>query len=415
MKPEAIITNDAVVAAILFALLIFIFQLAKSSNKLIQGFFKIFPPILLCYFLPGVLNTFGLISGESSGVYPFVSKYLLPACLLLFTLSLDVEMLKKLGLKALLVFLAGTLGVIIGGPLAVKIVSSFKPEIFYTGTENEVWRGLGTIAGSWIGGGANQTALKEILQPSAYVFSQCVAVDVLVAETWLAVLLIGVVNNHKINKWLGADSAVVEEMKEKISALKDQKERIPTFDDYLKLTAVAFVFTGISYFLADMISPFIKENYPYLEKFSLTSNFFWVVFFITIFGVLASRTKLRELEYVGALKIGTLFLYILVASIGMQMDLSAVADNKWLFLVGLIWISIHVIFVVLASKLLKAPFFMLAVGSQANIGGAASASVVAGAFHPALVPIGVIFAVLGYAIGTYGGYLTALLMHWVLS
>ncbi|MCP9748120.1 DUF819 domain-containing protein [Lacihabitans sp. CS3-21] len=415
MKPEAIITNDAVVAAILFALLIFIFQLAKSSNKLIEGFFKIFPPILLCYFLPGVLNTFGLISGESSGVYPFVSKYLLPACLLLFTLSLDVEMLKKLGLKALLVFLAGTLGVIIGGPLAVKIVSSFKPEIFYTGTENEVWRGLGTIAGSWIGGGANQTALKEILQPSAYVFSQCVAVDVLVAETWLAVLLIGVVNNHKINKWLGADSAVVEEMKEKISALKDQKERIPTFDDYLKLTAVAFVFTGISYFLADMISPFIKENYPYLEKFSLTSNFFWVVFFITIFGVLVSRTKLRELEYVGASKIGTLFLYILVASIGMQMDLSAVADNKWLFLVGLIWISIHVIFVVLASKLLKAPFFMLAVGSQANIGGAASASVVAGAFHPALVPIGVIFAVLGYAIGTYGGYLTALLMHWVLS
>jgi uncharacterized membrane protein len=415
MKPEAIITNDAVVAAILFALLIFIFQLAKSSNKLIQGFFKIFPPILLCYFLPGVLNTFGLISGESSGVYPFVSKYLLPACLLLFTLSLDVEMLKKLGLKALLVFLAGTLGVIIGGPLAVKIVSSFKPEIFYMGTENEVWRGLGTIAGSWIGGGANQTALKEILQPSAYVFSQCVAVDVLVAETWLAVLLIGVVNNHKINKWLGADSAVVEEMKEKISALKDQKERIPTFDDYLKLTAVAFVFTGISYFLADIISPFIKENYPYLEKFSLTSNFFWVVFFITIFGVLASRTKLRELEYVGASKIGTLFLYILVASIGMQMDLSAVADNKWLFLVGLIWISIHVIFVVLASKLLKAPFFMLAVGSQANIGGAASASVVAGAFHPALVPIGVIFAVLGYAIGTYGGYLTALLMHWVLS
>jgi len=99
----------------------------------------------------------------------------------------------------------------------------------------------------------------------------------------------------------------------------------------------------------------------------------------------------------------------------MQMDLSAVADNTWLFLVGLIWISIHVFCVVLASKLLKAPFFMLAVGSQANIGGAASASVVAGAFHPSLVPIGVIFAVLGYAIGTYGGYLTALLMHWVLS
>ena len=204
MKPEPLITNDAVVAAILFAILLFVFEMAKSRNKLIQSFFKFFPPILLCYFLPGLFNTFGLISGQSSGIYPFVSKFLLPACLLLFTLSLDIDMLKKLGLKSLLVFLAGTFGVIIGGPIAVKIVSSFKPEVFYMGTENEVWRGLGTIAGSWIGGGANQTALKEILQPSPYVFSQCVAVDVILAETWLALLLVGVVNNTRINKWLGA-------------------------------------------------------------------------------------------------------------------------------------------------------------------------------------------------------------------
>lgn len=415
MDIKPLITNDAVVVAILFALLYLIFSAAKSPNKIIQGFFKIFPPILLCYFLPGVFNTLGWISGQQSGVYPFVSKYLLPACLLLFTLSLDLEMIKKLGVKALLVFIAGTLGVIIGGPVAVKIVSMFKPEIFYMGTENEVWRGLGTIAGSWIGGGANQTALKEILQPSPYVFSQCVAVDVLVAEAWLAVLLIGVVNNHKINKWLGSDNQIVDEMRGKIAELQGKRERIPSFEDYIKLLAVAFVFTGMAYFLADIISPFIKENYPSLEKFSLTSNFFWVVFFTTIFGVIISRTKLRELEYAGASKIGSVFLYLLVAAIGMQMDLAAIADNKWLFLVGIIWILVHVLFVVLASKILKVPFFMLAVGSQANIGGVASASVVAGAFHPSLVPIGVIFAVLGYAVGTYGGYLTAMLMHWVLS
>ena len=415
MSPEPIFKNDAVVVAILFAILFLVFQLGKSQNRLLKGLFRVFPPILLCYFLPGVFNTLGWISGETSGVYPFVSKYLLPACLLLFTLSLDIEMLKKLGWKALLVFLAGTLGVIVGGPLAVKIVSSLKPEVFHTGTENEVWRGLGTIAGSWIGGGANQTALKEILQPRDYVFSQCVAVDVLIAETWLAMLLVGVVNNQRLNNWLGADSSVVEDMKSKISELKGKKEKIPTFDDYLSLAVVAFGFTGLAYFLADLISPFVKQNYPDLERFSLTSNFFWVVFFITVFGVGASRTKLRELEYACASKIGTLFLYILVASIGMQMDLSAVADNTWLFLVGLIWIVVHIIFVVAAGKLLRAPYFMLAVGSQANIGGAASASVVAGAFHPSLVPIGVIFAVLGYAIGTYGGYLTALLMYWVLS
>ncbi|MCP9768705.1 DUF819 family protein [Lacihabitans sp. LS3-19] len=415
MKPEALITNDAVVTAILFALLLFIFELSKSHNSFLKSFFKIFPAILLCYFLPGILNTLGIISGENSGVYPFVSKYLLPACLFLFTLSLDIEMLKKLGVKALIVFLAGTFGVIIGGPLAVLIVNFIHPETFQFGPPNEVWRGLGTIAGSWIGGGANQTALKEILQPSAYVFSQSVAVDVLVAESLLAILLVGVANAAKMDKWLKADGQIVEEMKQKVANLSYGQQRIPEFHDYLKMISVAFIFTGIAYFLSDIITPFVKQNYPDLNRFSLTSSFFWVVFFITIFGIIASKTRLRNLETVGASKIGSLFLYFLVASIGMQMDLLAIAENKWLFLVGIIWILIHISFVVLVSKILRTPFFILAVGSQANIGGAASASVVAGAFHPSLVPIGVVFSVLGYAVGTYGGYLTALLMQWVLS
>ncbi len=406
MDKEVLFTNDAVVAGILFFILLAVFKAARYPYPILQKFFTFFPPILLCYFLPGLLNTLGVFSGENSQVYPFVSKYLLPATLFLFTISLDIDMLKKLGWKALVVFLSGTLGVIIGGPLAVKIVYMIKPEVFMMGTENEVWKGLGTIAGSWIGGGANQTALKEILQPSAYVFSQTVAVDVLVAEAWLAVLLIGVANAPKVNKWLNADASIVEDMKSKVAELAKQNDKIPSYYDFLKIFGISMVFVGISYFLADLVTPWVKTNHPEWSKFSLTSTFFWVVFLITVFGIVSSRTKVKELEYAGASKIASLMLYLLVASIGMQMDLLAIADNLWLFLVGI---------VVLASKLLKAPYFMLAVGSQANIGGAASASVVAGAFHPTLVPIGVIFAVLGYAIGTYGGYLTALLMHWVLS
>lgn len=415
MDKEVLITNDAVVAGILFFILLAVFKAARYPYPILQKFFTFFPPILLCYFLPGLLNTLGVFSGENSQVYPFVSKYLLPATLFLFTISLDIDMLKKLGWKALVVFLSGTLGVIIGGPLAVKIVYMIKPEVFMMGTENEVWKGLGTIAGSWIGGGANQTALKEILQPSAYVFSQTVAVDVLVAEAWLAVLLIGVANAPKVNKWLNADASIVEDMKSKVADLAKQNDKIPSYYDFLKIFGISIIFTGLSYFLADLITPWVKTNHPEWSKFSLTSTFFWVVFLITVFGIVSSRTKVRELEHAGASKIASLMLYLLVASIGMQMDLLAIADNMWLFLVGIIWIVVHVIFVVLASKILKAPYFMLAVGSQANIGGAASASVVAGAFHPTLVPIGVIFAVLGYAIGTYGGYLTAILMHWVLS
>ncbi len=415
MLENVLITNDAIVVGILFLILILIFKATESKNKFAKAFFKIIPPILLCYFVPGVLNTFNLFSGKESGIYPFVSKYLLPVCLFLFTLSLDIEILKKFGWKAILVFLSGTLGIIIGGPLAVKIVFILNPQVFEATGEHALWKGLGTIAGSWIGGGANQTALKEILKPSNYVFSQMVAVDVLIAETWLAVLLVGVGYSQRLDSWLKADSKMITEMQQKIMISNKENERIPAFIDYLTIFGLGFVVTGIAYFFSDIITPFIKAYYPNLEKFSLTSSFFWVITIITILGIVLSRTSFRKLEHVGASKIGSLLLYLLVAAIGMQMDLLAIADNPWLFLIGIIWILVHIVIMTITSKILKVPYFLFAVGSQANIGGAASASVVAGAFHPSLVPIGVIFAVLGYAIGTYGGYLTAMLMKWVLT
>ena len=415
MLENVLITNDAIIVGILFLILILIFKASESKNKFAITFFKIIPPILLCYFVPGVLNTFNLFSGKESGIYPFVSKYLLPVCLFLFTLSLDIKILKKFGWKAILVFLSGTVGIIIGGPLAVKIVFILNPEVFEATGENALWRGLGTIAGSWIGGGANQTALKEILKPSNYVFSQMVAVDVLIAETWLAILLVGVGYSQRLDSWLKADSKMITDMQQKIMISNQENERTPVFNDYLTIFGLGFVVTGIAYFFSDIITPFIKTNYPNLEKFSLTSSFFWVITIITILGIVLSRTSFRKLEHVGASKIGSLLLYLLVAAIGMQMDLLAIAENPWLFLIGILWILVHIVMMIITSKILKVPYFLFAVGSQANIGGAASASVVAGAFHPTLVPIGVIFAVLGYAIGTYGGYLTAMLMKWVLT
>jgi uncharacterized membrane protein len=389
------------------ALLFLIFYTSKNGGKYWQGFYKFFPPILLCYFIPGTLNSMGIISGESSQIYPVVSRFLLPPCLLLFTLSLDIQMLKKLGLKALLVFLAGTLGVVIGGPVAVLIVKAIHPDSINA----ETWKGLSTIAGSWIGGGANQTALKEVFQPSGELFSQSVAVDILVAESWLAILLLGVANKDKLNRFFGGGADLIEEIKQKLSKEAEAKTKTPVFEDYLKILAVGFGGTALAYLCSDAITPFIETNYPELSKFSLTSGFFWVVVFVTFIGILLSQTSVREIEYVGASKIATVFLYILIASIGMQMDLVAIRDNPYLFLVGFIWILIHALFVVVAGKLLKVPYFFVAVGSQANVGGAASASVVAAAYHPVLISVGVILSVLGYAVGTYAGFATAQLLR----
>jgi uncharacterized membrane protein len=143
---------------------------------------------------------------------------------------------------------------------------------------------------------------------------------------------------------------------------------------------------------------------------SIISGFFWLVVIATTYGLLISFTRFRKLEGVGASKWGSVFIYLLVATIGMQMDLKAVLENMGLFTIGLIWIFIHAALLFIVAKLIRAPFFFLAVGSQANIGGAASAPVVASAFNPALAPVGVLLAVLGYALGTYGAIICAYLM-----
>jgi uncharacterized membrane protein len=410
METDVLIKNDAVVIGVLMAIIWCIFELNRLKTPSVQFFFKFIPPILLVYFIPGVLNSLGIISGKDSAVYPFISKYLLPVCLFFFTISLDFKAIKTLGLKALLVFLFGTIGVILGGPIALYLVSSWQPELLLR--HPDLYKGLGTIAGSWIGGGANQTALKEILQPNPDLFSKMVAVDVLIAEIWLAVLLWGVGRHSSIDKKLKADPALMHEIFSKSREFQLQ-QKAPGFLDYFRLLGLAFVALAVSHWFSDILSPFFKENYPFLEKFSFGSSFFWVISIITILGIGASFTKARNWEAYGASTLGSVLLYILIASIGMQMNVGEALSEPLLFLIGLIWMSIHIFLIVLVSRWLKVPFFVLSVGSQANIGGAASASIVAGAFSASLVPIGVIFAVLGYAIGTYGGYLSAMLMLWV--
>lgn len=409
---HAFIQDDAIVLAILVSILYAVFYTAQKKTGFWSKFYKIFPPILLCYFLPGLLNSFGIISGEDSQLYPVISRYLLPSCLVLYTLSLDVSMLKKLGIKAVLVFLAGTFGVVVGGPIAVLITKAFFPTAF-TGDNLEIYRGLATVAGSWIGGGANQTALKEVFQPNAKMFSQSVAVDILVAETWLAILLVGVARKVAINKWLRADGSLIDEIKEKVSAIEAKRvQQNISFFELLKVVFVGFLVTGIAYVGSNLIVPFIEANYPALRQFSLTSKFFWVVIIATTLAIILSQTKVSRIKERGANEVATLFLYLLIAAIGMQMDLLAIAENPALMLVGFIWIIIHAAIILLVGRLLKVPFFFIAVGSQANVGGAASASVVAAAYHPSLVSVGVILSVLGYAVGTYAGYITTLLIKW---
>jgi len=291
------------------------------------------------------------------------------------------------------------------------LTSMVAPDVIGGAGPEAVWRGMSTIAGSWIGGGANQAAMYEIFRPTDELYSVMITIDIVVAEIWMAFILLGVARADKIDRFFKGDNSSIEKLKKKMEDFSMSIARIPVTTDLMVILGLAFGATALAHFTADNIAPWIQENAPGLDKYSLTSGFFWLVVIATAIGVGLSFTRARKLEGAGASKIGTIFVYILVATIGMKMDITAIGRYPELFLVGVIWMAIHVALMVIMARAIKAPFFFLAVGSKANIGGAASAPVVAAAFHPFLAPVGVLLAVLGYAIGTYGAWLCGILME----
>ena len=400
-------TNDGVVLGILCLILAFVFRTSSSSNVWLRRFYRVVPPLLVCYFLPSLFTVLGVYDPDQSQLYYVSSRYLLPASLVLLTLSTDLREILRLGPKAVTVFLAGTFGVVLGGVVSLLVMQLLWPSAM-TG---DVWRGMSTVAGSWIGGGANQTAMKEVFEVEETLFSAMIAVDVLVANVWMAFLILNIPRTAGIDRWNRADASVIENLKQKMVARQEAGPKTPQAADWFMLLAVGFGVTGLAHFLADWIVPWLQVQLPILEKYSLTSHFFWLVVIATTGGILLSMTGASKLESVGASKMGTVFLYLLIASIGMKMDVTAVTEYWHYFVMGLIWILVHGLVIFTVGKLVRAPYFLIAVGSQANIGGAASAPVVASAFHPSLAPVGVLLAVLGYGVGTYAAYICAQLMR----
>lgn len=408
---QPLITNDAVIFGILMLMLGLVFQTSASEHPFWKKFYSFVPALLICYFLPSLMKATGLINPSDSNLYFVASRYLLPASLVLLTISVDLKEIAKLGSKAVIMFLTGTVGIMIGGPLTIILFSYIAPDLVGGIAPNEVWRGMTTIAGSWIGGGANQATMKEVFAVSDELFSTMVTVDIIVGNTWLGVLIAGVAVTKLIDKKLKADSSAIETLKKKMEDYQASVTKIPDLTDVMKVLMVGFACTGLAHFGSDLIVPYL-EQFPKLEQYSLTSGFFWIVVIATTLGVILSFTKVRKLEGVGASRIGRAFIYILVATIGMQMDILAIFSNPGYFFLGITWILFHVALLAIVAKLIKAPYFFIAVGSTANVGGAASAPVIASEFHPSLAPVGVLMAVLGYVLGTYGAYLCGLMMQW---
>lgn len=431
MKTDILFTDDSIVFGILIIALGLVFYTESLKKSFWEKFYKIVPSLFMAYLIPAVLTSFGIIapewetvnsSGEliiqKSNLYYVASRYLLPAALVLMTLSIDLKAVFGLGWKALAMFFTGTIGIIIGGPIAILLISMISPETVGGFGPDAVWRGLSTLAGSWIGGGANQTAMLEIYGYNQQLYGGMVFVDIVVANIWMSIILIGIGKSDKINRWLNADNSSIESLKEKVSSFSKKVKRNPTLTDIIIIMAIAFGTVSFAHFCSGSLGPSFKNYISTIDSAStrnvftfLESKFFWLISISTIIAILLSFTKAKNYEGAGASKFGSVFIYILVATIGMKMDLTMIFDNLGLISIGFVWMLIHAVLLILIAKLIKAPYFFLAVGSQANVGGAASAPIVASAFHPSLATVGVLLAVVGYAVGTVGAIICTILME----
>ena len=425
-----VLTNDSIVFGLLMIAIAFIFYTESKTSGFWFKFYKVVPGLFMAYMLPAVFTTLGWIApdweritasgtlvAESSQLYYVASRYLLPAALVLMTLSIDLKAVFNLGWKALIMFFTGTLGIVIGGPIAILLIATVSTETIGGIGPDAVWRGLSTLAGSWIGGGANQTAMLEIYGYNPKLYGGMVFVDIVVANIWMALLLIGIGKRKRINQWLKADTTAIEDLKQKVSAFTESVKKNPSLTDLMIMLGIAFGAVGFAHFSAGYLAPYFNS---FVETFSsetlkniftfLGSSFFWMISIATLIAIGLSFTKAKNYEGAGASKFGSVFIYILVATIGMKMDLKLIFDNTGLIAIGVVWMGIHALLLIVVAKLIKAPYFFLAVGSQANVGGAASAPIVAAAFHPSLATVGVLLAVFGYAIGTIAAIGCTILM-----
>lgn len=395
------ITADPVIFGLIASLLGLIFYTSKLPHPFWQKLYRYIPVMVMCYFLPSLFNVFDLVDSSLSQLSTIASRYIMPACLCLLIISVDIKAILQQGPKLIVLFLIGGVGVIVGGPLTLLLFAYLSPESVPWDGPNAAWKGMATLAGNWVGGTANQLAMKEVYQVGDQIFSIMITVNVVFSALWMSFLLFCANHSATIDHKLKADTRQIKKLQHSADLLNIETKKIPSLNNYITIFAVGFGVMGLGHGFADILAPFFESHYPELARYSFTSEFFWIVIVVSLVSFVLSYTKARQLEEVGASKVSSLMLYFLIAIMGLQMDITSIADFPIYFLIGAIWLLIHVLFILTAGYLMRAPVAYMAIASQCNLGGAASSPVVAMAFHKSFAPVAVLFSVFGYGVATY--------------
>lgn len=357
-----------------------------------RKWFKFLPSMFWIYFLPMLANTAGILPAEST-LYTEITRWVLPAALIVLLLSADIRGILCLGPTALGMMAAGVAGIVLGAPIVTLLYRSWLPP--------EAWKGIGALSASWIGGSANMIAVREAIGTPDSVFLPTVIVDTIIPYFWMGLLIAASAYQASFDRWNKSNLRLLDDLTARTATNHTKHKWTTPGVCLIAVLAIggSFVAVRIGVFL-----PTVKNG------FGATA---WVVILATLLGVILSFTPARKLESRGSNIIGFAMLYFVLASIGAKTNLSHIRSVPILLAAGATWIVIHATFLLIAARLLRAPLALAASASQASIGGPASAPVVAGIYRPELAPVGLLLAVLGNILGTFLGLCASQMCQWV--
>ncbi|PKY71136.1 hypothetical protein CYJ40_00180 [Brevibacterium ravenspurgense] len=379
------ITDGFLFISLLIAIAAILVYLDKARGLPV---FRYVPGFVFLYLIAALLNTVGVF-GESDSIDAVgggVKDALLPAMIMLLLFQCDVRKIIKLGPKLLLTYAATAVSIMLGFVITFAVLKGVL--------EAEAWKGLAALAASWTGGSANMAAVQGILNPPENIFGHVLIVDTIVYSVWLLVMFSSVGISDKFNAWTKADTSALSS---RAASTGEGGEKRSADEEKMDLVAL-FRVLAIGLF-GSALATVIGGKLP--EIGVVVNSTTWTILIVSIVGLIIGSTKYGKMA--GASDVAYIMLYIIIGVIAAGSDFTSLVEAPIYLLAGLMVVTIHFVLMIIYAKLTKTELFSLAVASTANIGGVASAPVVAGAFNRELVPVGVLFALIGAFAGTFFG------------
>lgn len=379
------------IAVLIFAAAVLVYLPRLIKGNAARKFFSFAPPVVLIYLGLMALCTLGAWDLQAtSAAYSSLKNPLLYAMLFIMLLRCDLRKILRLGPKMLLGFLAATFSISLGFVVSFAIMRGVLGE--------EAWKSLGALCGSWMGGGGNMLAIQAALDIGESAMAYALVMDSICGTLYIMFLLWAIGFSDKFDRWTKADTTAIHAVGASLEQEYAADSRPLTWQNILMLTGSGLLVSAVCTKLGGAVGDML----PFFDRAT------WTVLIVTVLGILLAMTPFGKLR--GTEEVSNVLLYVVIALIASRADLRGIGNAPAWLAAGLLILVIHAGIMLLLAKLFRLDIFTCAVASLANIGGTATAPILAGTYSSALVPVGIIMALLGYVVGTGGGLLTAQIM-----